>query len=383
MCMSTEEFSNLCSAVQSATTTGNVPEMERVLTEKIDKQVSRDDFSKILHCMITRGLTAAVTYLINSKLISWSDTDKGVICGNVLSEAIQGNYLEIVKLLVPFYEPPSFRRLPSITKKNVEMVKYLLTLPKIKETLCQSDFYYKLLDGAISIGNLEIIEGLLAIKEWNMDWHYGGDPSEWRMDFWQTAANLRHFAIAYCLASKFKSLLGPTFSLKKYKIPPFYLSKCKIKDKKISVDDFLEKYEEEMLSRISTAHEAIENLNFILLPPLTTLILEYFGKFEGIPSQFQYNTDLRSAYEAIEKLNFILLPPLKTLIMEYFVEFEGIPSKLQYNTVRSISSTIACPAPVVMSTQAKECTLQRSPKNLKRGTGFHVKKSGTKSCKWP
>lgn len=273
--LSTEELSKLFLALEAVAKTGHVAEIERVLAKEIgEKHILEEDFYKILHSMAIQGFTAAVESLIRFKHIlplrnayySWK---------NALYVTIQANYLDIVKLLVTLHEPDCYL-LPRITVNNFESVNFLLTLSKIKETLCQSYYYCNLLDDAISIGNLEIIERLLEIKKWNATYKCEGHPSAANMNFWQTAANRNHFAIAYCLANKFKSLIGPQFSLKEYNI----------NGQNIRVDDFLKEYEQEMLLKIAAWSVDCKELILLLPSQLMALIFDYSEHVKSVPSKF-------------------------------------------------------------------------------------------------
>ncbi len=263
-------------AFKQAAKANDIVEMERILAiEAVEMHIVRG--SKILKYLANKGCVVAVQLLIDRNLIL-PNSSKLL----ALASAIQGNHLQTVKLFIEtICKDYSFIMLPRLTTKNLETMKFMLSLSKVKETLQPTYFFAEILKDAIYISSLEIVEALLTIQ-WPEIYLLGKIRYSLKVtNLLQLAFNLNHFEIAYCLADKIHAN-GPQLYFKKYIV----------KGQGMPMRDFLKAYEQEMLLKVFEFNEIIKGLNLNLTRPLTQLILDYYNLPETIPSKFRNNINI-------------------------------------------------------------------------------------------
>lgn len=262
--------------------TGNVQPLERMLTHATVQRCILDSTNAILLAAVRNGCTYAVQRLIELNLVknltfyNMYSTDHSNIC-KAIQHAIAACHLEMVKLLVPLDDHYCFSEfyLPEkLTKENLETIKFLLTLPQVKNKLGSTPKkFFVLVKEAILAGNLEMTEGLLEATSASMLLYHASNLTvdHGYTNGLQLAADLGHFEIVHCLANALQSAhLQPdsfftTQSIQR--IPYFENLTITIQGEPVSIVTFLKNYQEQLLQKIANSTPFSQ--------PLNNLIMEY------------------------------------------------------------------------------------------------------------
>jgi len=299
--MPAENISQLLEKLQDAAKSGDTLKIESVLAiPSVQKHILAGK-NEILIEMAKNGHAAAIRSFLKFNLIKntsysiyGSEETTNVVVA--LKYAVECHNLEIVKLLGPIIHTDIFSPLYHLPGKlipdNLEIVKFLLALPKTKETSLGTEtknIFYHLLVQAIKGDYLEIVEGLLELNMAGIFLCELSDP--FRTDLpihpLHLAANLDHLAIAYCLAFKIIATKREPDSYLKVWLPAdFEYSPIKIQNQPVAIGNFLNNYEQEAISKISSLNVvvvAVKELNMKLSLDLTRLIMDYFKTTESLP----------------------------------------------------------------------------------------------------
>jgi len=296
MSVSSENIEQLLKELNTAAEKGDVVEVERLLTIETVQQHMLTDENKILRAMAKYRYIEGIKGLLKFNLVQTNSFNSNSNRNAAILEAVDNCYLDVVKVLLPtmLMRMHAYRAdiIPEqLTPNNLDMVKFLLTVPTVGKTLmedCTARVLQRVIRQAIESGYLEIIEGMLQIKYVGVKLY---DIFAHRMElknYIQMAADLGHLAITYSLADNLMFTHSRTDFLKKNRqkqIPNIEDIPITIQGYPVSIANFLKNYQEQVLKEIEFLQQASNILKIHFPLALQDLIVDYL-QLENIPDKF-------------------------------------------------------------------------------------------------